>query len=260
MKDIVIIGSGNVAEALASGLTKKGHSPLQIFSRNKASGKEIAFKYGCEYTNDPEKLAKADLYLLAVSDRAISSVSASLNFGDGVVAHTSGSTPVEALSGKIVNRGVFYPLQSFTKGREVDFTQVPVMIEGTTPKAKEILLEVASELSGNIMEVASDKRAAVHMAAVFASNFTNYMYTVGERLAKDAGMDFNVLKPLIAETAQKAVEADSPLLTQTGPASRNDFTTKAKHCEMLTEKPELKNLYISISNNIWETSKKISRK
>ena len=260
MESIVIIGSGNLAYALGVALSKTGHSPKQIFARNKETGKKLAAKCKCAMTDDPSKLAKAGLYIIAVSDKSISQVSGMFDFGDAVVAHTAGSVSAEGLSPRIRNRGVFYPMQSFTKGREVDFTDIPIMIEGVTPQATQVLKETAETLSRNVMEVGSTQRAMIHVAAVFVSNFTNYMYTVGEQLAKDAGMDFSILKPLIRETADKAIASTTPRHTQTGPASRNDFQTKALHCELLAERPDLKNIYINLSNNIWEISKKTFQK
>lgn len=260
MEDIVIIGSGNVAESIAIALGEAGRTPLQVFARNKTEGSKIAAKCGCQFTNDPAAVKPAGLYIIAVSDKAIPSVSAMINFGDATVAHTSGCTHVDALAHAIKNKAVLYPLQSFTKGRRVDFSTVPVMVEGTTPKALEVVIEAAKLLSDDVMEISSEQRAMIHVAAVFASNFTNHMYVVGELLAKDAGMDFSILKPLIRETTEKAMAAVSPISTQTGPAVRNDFQTKSRHCEMLAEKPDLKNIYINLSNSIWATSKKISQK
>lgn len=260
MEDIVIIGSGNVAESIAVALGEAGHTPLQVFARNKAEGSKLAAKCGCQFTNDPAAVKPAELYIIAVSDKAIPSVSAMINFGDSIVAHTSGCTPVDDLAPAIKNKAVLYPLQSFTKGRRVDFSTVPVMVEGTTAKALEVVTEAAKLLSDNVMEISSEQRAMIHVAAVFASNFTNHMYVVGELLAKDAGMDFSILKPLIQETTEKAMAAASPITTQTGPAVRNDFQTKSRHCDMLAEKPDLKNIYINLSNNIWATSKKTSQK
>lgn len=260
MVDTVIIGSGNLAEALATALFRAGHPPAQIFARNAKAAKEIADKCGSTATDDPGKVKPAGLYIIAVSDKAIGAVSESLDFGDAVVAHTAGSVPIDALSANIRHRGVFYPMQTFTKGRQTDFSAVPIMVEATTPKALKVLVKSADLLSENVIEVASQQRAKIHVAAVFASNFTNYMYTVGEELAGDAGMDFSVLKPLIRETAEKALAAATPRHTQTGPASRNDFQTKALHCELLVEKPNLKNIYINLSNSIWEISKKTSQR
>lgn len=260
MIETVIVGSGNVASAIAHTMSENGMPLKQVFSRNRTEGKRIASKYGCGYTSEPSELAEAGLYIIAVADKAIGTVSEILDFGDAVVAHTAGSVPMDELPDKIKNKGVLYPLQTFTKGRKVDFSTVPVLTEYATDKAREIIAEFAGMLSGNVMEMDSHRRAMVHIAAVFACNFANYMYIVGEELMKEAEADFSLLKPLILETAAKAAEAESPLSTQTGPAVRNDFKTKSIHCDMLFEKYDLKNIYINLSKNIWETSKKISQK
>ncbi|MCD8103286.1 MAG: DUF2520 domain-containing protein [Alistipes sp.] len=257
MTDTVIIGSGNLAWVITDALTRRGYPPKQIFARNTADGIKVASIAGCAFASDPAALQTAGLYILAVSDRAIPSLASSLDFGDAVVAHTAGSTALSALPGNVKHKGVFYPLQTFTKGREIDFSGIPVFIEGSDEMALSAMRELAEALGTEPQLLESEKRAVLHAAAVFACNFTNYMYTVGEELAADAGLDFGVLKPLITETAAKAVAAASPLETQTGPAIRNDFQTKSLHCELLREKPDLKNIYINLSKSIWETSKKI---
>ncbi len=257
MKEIVVIGSGNVAEALALALKKKGMGPVQIFARNRETGPELAARCGCPWTDDPAALAPAGLYVIAVSDRAIVKLSAQLDFGGAVVAHTAGSVELEALSPRIVHRAVLYPLQTFTRGREVALDDVPFLVEGATSTALNAVSEVASALSSNVRETSSEERAQLHLAAVFACNFTNYMYTIGEDLLSSARLPFDLLKPLIRETALKAVDASSPRLIQTGPAVRNDYRTKSRHCDMLVERPDYRNIYINLSKNIWETSKKI---
>ncbi len=228
---------------------------MQVWARDKAGAARTATLCGCPFTDDPGGLAAADLYLLAVSDKAVKTLR--LDFGDGVVAHTAGSVPLDALTAK--NRAVFYPLQTFTKGREVDFRNVPILIEANNRHSLAVVREVAEALSDNVTEADSQRRLMLHAAAVFTNNFTNHMYTAGEELAREAGFDFGILKPLIAETAAKALDAASPTDVQTGPAVRNDFETRSRHVEMLAQKPYLQNLYINISKNIWETSKKTSR-
>ena len=256
MKRIVIVGSGNVAQAFALALTEAGMPPVQIYARNGAAGRELAAQCGAAYTDDGAQVMQADLYLIAVTDRAIASVAASFEAGNAVVAHTSGTTELEALAPKVHHRAVLYPLQTFTKGRRIDFRTVPLLVEGATAQALACVTEVAEALSERVVRMDSAQLAMLHLAAVFACNFTNYMYTVGEELLAEAGLDFSLLRPLILETAHKAADASSPRLTQTGPAVRNDFQTKSRHCEMLREKPDLKSIYIMLSKNIWETSKK----
>lgn len=257
MKRIVIIGSGNVADALTRALSHAGLPPIQIFARNRAKAAQIATVCGCPFSADPRELAVADLYIIAVADKAIRSIATGLEFGGSVVAHTAGSVGIDVFPSNVRNAAVFYPLQTFTRGREVDFRQVPILIEGNNTLSVECVRDVADTLSDTVVEADSQKRALVHIAAVFTNNFTNYMYTVGEQLTREAGFDFSLLKPLILETARKAVDSRSPSDVQTGPAVRNDFQTRALHCEMLSNKPYLQNIYINISKNIWETSKKI---
>ena len=258
MERVVIIGSGNLAEALAQAVARSGLKLVQLFARNAQRGKTVAALAGTQWTSDPAGLAEADIYLIAVSDRAVAEAAASLPIPAGaVVAHTAGSVPLEALPGQPVRRAVFYPLQTFTKGREVDFSQIPVFLETDDETLRPELEAFARRLSRTVIWADSACRAKAHLAAVFACNFANHMYAVGERIVRGAGLDFDVLKPLIAETAAKACDARSPLDVQTGPAVRNDFATKARHGDLLAFDLRLKNIYSTISQSIWETSKKI---
>lgn len=260
MIETVIIGSGNVAQTLATSLTRAGAKPLQIFARNREAAAKIAQECGCEFGSEPEELAKAELYIIAVSDKAIGAVSKSLDFGSAVVAHTAGSVGIDKLDDAIRNKAVLYPLQTLTKGCKSDFKEVPILIEGSNSAALETVKQVAELLSEKVLLVDSKQRALIHLAAVFVGNFSNHMYVIGEELARDAGMEFEVLKPLIVETTKKAMRAQSPQDVQTGPAVRNDFQTKSLHTEMLVERPELKSIYTNLSNSIWEISKKKSQK
>ena len=254
MERAVIIGSGNLAEALAQAVARSGLKLVQLFARNAQRGKTVAALAGTQWTSDPAGLAEADIYLIAVSDRAVAEAAASLPIPAGaVVAHTAGSVPLEALPGQPVRRAVFYPLQTFTKGREVDFSQIPVFLE-TDDEALRPELEAFAR---TVIWADSACRAKAHLAAVFACNFVNHMYAVAERIAGSAGLPFDVLKPLITQTAAKALDAVSPAGVQTGPAVRNDTGTRARHCALLDDDLQLKNIYSIISNSIWETSKKI---
>ena len=257
MERAVIIGSGNLAEALARAVAGSGAKPVQVFARNAERGRAVAALAGTQWTDDPAQLAAADIYLISVSDKAVAELAASLPIPAGAaVAHTAGSVPLEALPAKF-RRAVFYPLQTFTKGREVDFSQIPIFLETDDAALRPALEAFARRLSQRVLWADSACRAKVHLAAVFACNFANHMYAVGERIVRSAGLPFDVLKPLIAETAAKALDAASPADVQTGPAVRNDLPTKAHHCALLDDELQLKNIYSIISNSIWETSKKI---
>ena len=258
MKQIAIIGSGNLAEALARAVAAAdGLRLVQLFARNAARGGEVAALARTEWTDDPRRLARADLYLIAVSDRAVGEVAARLPIPDGAaVAHTAGSVPLAALPERFARRGVFYPMQTFTRGRKVDFGEIPIFIEASSPALCDELEAFARRLSRTVIRSDSAQRAKMHLAAVFACNFANRMYALGERIARAAGLDFGVLKPLVTETAAKARDARSPLDVQTGPAARHDAATLERHLALLADDPEMQELYSKISQNIWETSKR----
>ncbi len=258
MKKVVVIGSGNVAEAIAKAIVRTPEYVLtQIYARNHTEGPRLAAQLACPYAGEPKELAQADIYLICVSDRAIGPLSRSLDFGNGIVAHTAGSVELSALAPNIPHRAVLYPLQTFTKGRPVDFSSVPFFIEASDPSSLDTIGKLARSLSANVREASSKQRAIIHLAAVFANNFTNHMYSLAEQILHDADTPFDVLGPLIYETARKAVESGSPRAAQTGPAIRNDFQTKTKQRDLLTAHPELEKIYTNLSNSIWETSKKI---
>lgn len=258
LTEIVLIGSGNVAEALAHAIPKSGMELVQVYARNVARAREVAALAGAGWASEPERLAAADLYLIAVSDRAVAEVAASLPIPpDAVVAHTAGSVALDALPAKFVRRAVVYPLQTFTRGREVDFSLVPLFLECGDESLYPELEAFARRLSRTVVRADSARRAQVHLAGVFACNFANHMYALGERIAAQAGLDFGVLKPLIGETAEKALDACTPGTVQTGPAVRNDVPTLRRHAGMLAGDPLTEKIYETISQSIWETSRKI---
>lgn len=255
---IVLIGSGNVAEALARSIPKSGMELVQVYARNAVRAREVAALAGAEWASEPERLVDADLYLIAVSDRAVAEVAASLPIPpDAVVAHTAGSVALDALPAKFARRGVFYPLQTFTRGREVDFSQVPLFLECSDESLYPRLEAFARRLSRTVVRADSARRAQVHLAGVFACNFANHMYALGERIVAEAGLDFEVLKPLVRETADKALDTSTPCAAQTGPAQRNDAVTLRRHAGMLAGEPLTEKIYETISQSIWETSRKI---
>ncbi|WP_348715494.1 Rossmann-like and DUF2520 domain-containing protein [uncultured Alistipes sp.] len=257
LKRIVLIGSGNLAEAIAPALKRAGL--IQIFARNGARAEAIARRCGVAWSSCPDELAEADLYLIAVVDRAVTEVARSLTVPRGaVVAHTAGSVGLQALPAELPHRASFYPFQSFSRGREVDFSGIPIFLEASDPATLEAVREVASSISGRVYEADSERRRMIHLAGVFANNFSNAMYTLGERIAERAGLDFDVLRALITETALKASAAEHPRDVQTGPAVRGDANVQQAHLEMLAGDERMQQIYKLISNTIWETSKRTS--
>lgn len=257
LRNIVIVGSGNVAEALAGAVSgTEGLSLRQIFARNAERGRALAAMTGTVWTADPGQLAVADLYLVAVSDQAVAQATAALDIPEeAVVAHTAGSVSLETLD-RFRRRAVFYPLQTFTAGRKVDFGRIPLFVEASDEATRTAVEQFARRLSERVYPTDSELRARLHLAGVFACNFANAMYTAAGRTLADAGLPFEVLGPLIAETAAKALSAGDPAAVQTGPAVRGDRPTVERHRKMLAGDEELVKIYETMSRYIWKTSKK----
>lgn len=258
MTKAVIIGSGNVAEAFARALPEAGVEVVQIFARNAERGGLLAEAAHCGWSGDPSDIAAADIYIAAVSDRAIGDVLSALTIPDTAAAvHVSGGQPLSVIPEKFARRGVLYPLQTFTAGRRVDFSEIPFFIEGSDAATTLFLREFAQRLTNHIFEIDSAQRAKIHITGVFACNFVNAMYSAGGEVASLAGVPFDILKPLIAETARKAIESGEPRRVQTGPAVRNDTVTMERHLQLLDDcgKPELKRIYETISEYIRDGKK-----
>ena len=196
-----------------------------------------------------------DLYLISVKDDAIGEVAEKLSdrIGDSecLVAHTSGSVPMQILAPWFLNFGVFYPLQSFTKERELDYNVIPVFIEGSSKENEERLRETASRFTEKIFNADSEQRKALHVAAVLACNFVNFLYGEAAEVLEDAGYNFSVLLTLIRETLERAESLD-PRAAQTGPAVRGDFNIVNEHLDFLKRKPGLQKVYELLSELIYE--------
>ena len=256
---VVVVGSGNVAEAFALRLSKIESIELrQIYARNPVRGRDIATMASTEWGDNPHDIAAADIYIIAVSDKAVEEVAHSLRLPeDAVVVHTAGSVPLTALPKRGGRRGILYAFQTFTQGRRVRLDNVPLFIEADSEQTHARLLELASLLSTQVEYADSERRRKIHLAGVLVNNFVNSLYAAGSDVVDGEGLSFDILKPLIMETAAKAVESGDPRTVQTGPASRGDAETCRKHIKMLGEEPELQKIYQDLTNYIWETSKKI---
>ena len=232
---VSIIGSGNVAHHLIMAFEKSPTIQLiQVFARNPENiSQSISTQI---ITSDINSLGEADVYIIAVSDSAIENVSASLPFNNRLVVHTSGSIPIDTLNSKN-RKGVFYPLQTFTKSRETDLNNVPLCLESENQKDLEILTNIAKAVSGTPYNISSEQRKALHVAAVFVSNFTNHLYDIGAGICSRNNIPFNILKPLIRETAEKVMKI-SPKEAQTGPAKRKDRDTIESHLAFLSDENE----------------------
>ena len=259
IRSVVIIGSGNLAEALARAVADSSLELRQVFGRNCDRVAAVAALAGTVGETDPAHLAGADIYLIAVSDAAVAEVAAALPIDPrAVVAHTAGSVPVDALPARFPRRAVFYPFQTFTKGRAVDFSGIPILVETASPDLRGEVEAFARCLSRTVLYADSALRGQVHLAGVFACNFANHLFELGGEVLRRAGASADLLRPLVAETAAKALAAARPSDVQTGPAVRHDLPTQERHLRLLAGDERLSEIYRLISQSIWETSKKIS--
>ncbi len=232
MIKIVLLGGGNVAYHLTNVLLQNNVvQVIQLY--NRTLEKINCFKNSTLITDDLSELKEADLYILAVSDNAISELSTALNLKNKLVVHTSGSMALDELR-SISNKGVFYLLQTFSKDRKIDFSTVPICIEAETEKDLLLLENLAKSISKNCYRINSNQRKSLHVAAVFVNNFVNHLYHIGHEICAENNVPFEILLPLIKETADKITKL-SPFEAQTGPATRNDTKTIEKHKEMLTK-------------------------
>ncbi|MDP2687058.1 MAG: DUF2520 domain-containing protein [Aequorivita sp.] len=230
MINVIFLGFGNVNNHLFDALHKSTEITIkQVFNRNYI--KMISPFEDIPFTDDVSKIKEADIYIIGIPDDAISSFSSSLPFQNRLVVHTSGGVSMDALSNKN-RRGIFYPLQTFSKQREIDFKNIPICIEAENSKDLELLQSLGEKISENVVEISSEKRAKLHLAAVFVNNFTNHLYHIGSEILKVDDLPFDLLKPLILETASK-IENLSPEKAQTGPAKRSDLKTIEKHLHLL---------------------------
>lgn len=247
---IILVGAGNLATQLGKALDRKGHQILQVYSRTEASASSLANMLHTKYTTSLLSLDnRADIYIVALKDSVFSENVEQIvgNRKDALFVHTAGSLPMSVWSGHALHYGVLYPMQTFSKVRDVDFTAIPIFVESNDKL--DLLKSLALSLSSKVYEADSRQRAVLHLAAVFACNFTNYMYSVCEHMLDNAGLPFDVMLPLIDETAAKVHEL-MPSKAQTGPAVRYDENIISKHLDLLNQYPEWQKLYESISKNI----------
>lgn len=247
---ITLIGSGNVATHLGAAFKNAGHRLVQVYSRSMQNAALLAYHIGAEAINDLNRIStETDLLIIAVKDDAIIDIARQLAGIKLPVAHTSGAVALGELSAVINNAGVFYPLQTFSKIKEVDFRQVPLCIEADSEQLGQQLTQLAQTVSNNVYQVNSDQRKTLHLAAVFACNFPNYLYHVAQQITEQHGLSFNLLRPLIMETAEK-VQSALPAQVQTGPAVRQDESTMAAHLQLLAGEPDLQQVYELLSQGI----------
>lgn len=248
---ISFIGSGNVATHLAQALFVLEHKIVQVYSQNIQNAQVLAQQVNAKPVDVLAALLPADLYIIAVTDAAIGQLSTELAKLElkGAVVHTSGSTDISILKNVGSQYGVFYPLQTFSKTSNINFKIIPLLLEASNIELLNQLDQLASQLSDQVYHYNSEQRRSLHLSAVIACNFSNYLYSVANQYLEQQGVDFNLLKPLIMETVHK-IQQHAPANVQTGPAIRQDYAILAMHESMLTSQPALQQLYRLLSEGI----------
>jgi len=250
---IGLIGSGNVAWHLGPALENAGHHLVGIYSPTHKNARALQKRlYEAQLLSEPDFTAvQPHVVIMAVKDDAIPYATGEAIIGNNtLLVHTSGSKPLSALGyASTSRRGVFYPLQTFSKDRKVDFQHIPILVEAEHPEDERILLELGKTISKEVSAMSSANRGKLHVSAVFACNFTNHLLTISQQIMHNEGLNFDLMKPLIAETLSKSLEI-GPEKSQTGPAVRGDVETLEKHMQFLEKAPRLAEIYQKLSQHI----------
>lgn len=247
--DIVIIGTGNTASILGRKLKAAGHNILQIFGRDAKAASELAYELDTESTNYWTVVQRnADIYIVAVSDIAIEEVTKELQLTDKIIVHTAGAVSKEILNTGANHYGVFYPLQSLKKeSTHIPFT--PILIDASDEQTLTQLEALGESISTSVQQATDEQRLKLHLAAVFCNNFVNHLYVLMEQYCSREGLDFQLLVPLIQETALR-IQSIDPSKSQTGPAIRHDSNTIERHLALLEKHPDLKAIYQLLTKSI----------
>ena len=247
---IVIIGSGNVAWQLGIALKKAGHKIKEVCGRNTPEVYRMAIKLKANLLYQIKGMdTSADVYIVAVSDSSIKDILKKLPLKKQLVVHTSGSMPLSIFGKKYLNHGVFYPVQTISKKTKTNFKATTVCIEANNKISEKRLMQLTETINSKAYKINSGQRSALHLAAVFANNFTNHLYTVAQKILSRNKLPFDLLQPLINETVRK-IKSKNPSDVQTGPAARNDLVTIQKHLKMLNKFPEYQKIYHQITKSI----------
>jgi len=240
--NVVLIGSGNVATVLGRLIKSSGHTIAEVVSKDAAHAQTLAKElHANAQTNVGDLTKNADIYIICVTDNAIQTVAKQMNVKEKIVVHTSGAISKNVLQNVSRRFGILYPLQSLRKESE-RIPEIPLLIDGNSEEVIQRIQKFAKTISKKVFHASDEERLKLHVAAVFVSNFTNHLYVLAEEYCKNEGTDFSLLVPLIKEVAER-VEKYEPASMQTGPAVRNDEVTIQKHLQLLSNQPQLKNIY-----------------
>lgn len=252
---VVLVGSGNVATHIALALQAAKIKVVQVWSRQISNAQLLANQINSTAIANLYEIDKeADFCIVSIKDDAIPSISEQLAGFKGIIVHTSGAVNITVFEEHFKKHGVLYPLQTFSLNKEVDFKKVPVCIEANSNEVLQAINDLAVQLSEKVLVVTSEKRSILHLTAVFACNFTNHLYALSSEVLAEHELDFDLIRPLILETAAK-VQYALPKEVQTGPAIRNDEQTMRKHEELLLAQPQLLTIYQILSESIKKTKK-----
>ncbi len=250
IRHIIILGAGNLAYHLSKAFRKEGLIIDQIYARDADDAANLARQLDVSWCSDINKIKNnADAYFFCLTDKGIAEILAKTSFTDQLLIHLSGSIEMEVFKGKSSNYGVFYPLQTFSKDRELSFRNIPICLEANSPETLKLLEELAYKLSDDVRAIDSAQRAILHIAAVFACNFSNYLFMIAENILKENNIDFKIIAPLIQETAKKAIDI-IPSEAQTGPAKRKDIHIINNHLEVLKKYPQYQEIYRLLTERI----------
>jgi predicted short-subunit dehydrogenase-like oxidoreductase (DUF2520 family) len=253
---VVMIGAGNVATHLSKRLNETGIRILQVFSRTEKSARTLAERVNAEWITNIEMIhTSADIYILALKDSAIVSFLENSQLQGKMLVHCSGTLSIDVLKDYSPYAGVLYPLQTFSKARDIDFSEVPLFLEYSTSEVEKVLDKMARMLTSRIYYANSHQRMILHIAAVFSCNFVNHFYAIAEQILNENNLDFEYLLPLMQETLDKT-KILKPFDAQTGPAVRNDLNITDRHIRLLSGHPEIQNLYSLISEHIYKLHQK----
>ena len=252
MMKVTLIGAGNLATQLGKSLKKAGVIISQVYSRTEDSARTLGELLEAEWLTDIKALRdEADIYIFSVKDSVLCELISEVckSRGDKLFLHTAGSMPMSCFEGKALHYGVFYPMQTFSKTKDVDFERIPVFIEGNSIETEDVIRSLANKLTQRVIRLSSADRKYLHLAAVWACNFTNYCYTVASDILSEHDIPFDVMLPLINETTEK-IQKISPKEAQTGPAVREDRNVMSKQLELMNGKEDLQELYKMLSKGI----------
>lgn len=254
---VISVGAGRLAWHLVQALSGAGHEVVQVYSRTEESAAALAAKVGAQPVCRMDDVGDADVYVVAVKDAVLADVVRQLCKGRAarVFLHTAGSMPMQVFDGLAAHYGVFYPMQTFSKERALDFSRIPIFLEGSDPVALGVARTLAESVSRQVVELSGEGRRRLHLAAVFACNFANHCYELASEVLQEQGLPFSVMQALVDETAAKVSEL-SPRQAQTGPAVRYDQNVMEAQLSLLADHPLAQQIYRLMSKSIHETALK----